>query len=145
MGIFKRYFVVMLIAFFTVAASGSVAMAHCGNSEHGRDSAGIAKKMDGCNHIHSTKEKKHDDHKNIDKKTHGSYDADHNDSTHSRGEGQTSSCIDCGAGLCHTQNIVTAETSAVFYVTLKNLHIEKVINPEAVYIAIIPDPPNHIS
>ncbi len=152
----KRYFSILLIALFSVAASGTVAMAHCDNAAHGPEGIGIESKMGNCNHSHSAKAEKSSEHKSSGEKTHsccstGSTDStsDSNNDTKtpaSHGnEAQTSSCIDCGAGLCQTQNIVTAKTSAVFYATLSDFLTSKSINLAAVFLTIIPDPPNHIS
>jgi len=145
MSTLKRYFSIMLIAFFSVVATGSIAMAHCDNSVQGRDSVSIEKKMDGCSHSHSAEDKKRDDHKKINEKIRGCCTTGPSDNTSPSGENSTTSCLNCGAGLCQSQNIITTQTPTVFYATLSNFLIEKSINPEAVFIAIIPDPPNSIS
>ncbi|VAV84258.1 hypothetical protein MNBD_DELTA01-1931 [hydrothermal vent metagenome] len=148
MSTLSRYFVILLIAFFSVATSGAVAMAHCDNSAQGRDNSSIEKKMDGCSHSHSTEGAKHGDHKNADQKTHSCCNAGSNgssDPTSHDNESQTTSCIDCGAGLCHTQNVVTVKTTTVFYATLSDFVTSKNINLAAVFLTIIPDPPNSIS
>ncbi len=145
MSTFQRYFSILLIAFFSVAATGSIAMAHCGSSVQGRDNVSIEKKMDGCSHTHSAEDKKNNDHKKINEKIQGCCSADPGDHTSSSGENSTTSCLNCGAGLCQSQNVINAKTPTVFYATLSNFLIEKNINPEAVFIAIIPDPPNSIS
>ncbi len=152
MSTLKRYFVILLVTFFTVAASGTVAMAHCDNSAHGFGDVGIEKKIDNCNHSHSAKAEKSSDHKSSSEKTHsccntGSSESssDSNDPTNQGNEAQTSSCIDCGAGFCQTQNVVTAKTSAAFYATLSDFLTSKNINLTAAFLTKIPDPPNFIS
>lgn len=140
----KRYLALILVAVFAVTTTAAVAMAHCDNSAAGRETQQIDRKMDGCSHSHSTEEKNHADHNNAGEKIPENSHTGDATGHSSDDANQQTSCTNCDAGLCKTQNIVNAETTTAFVAPSTNLHKEKDINLTPVFLSIIPEPPNSI-
>jgi hypothetical protein len=139
----KRYLAITLIAIFTLSTTATLAMAHCGGSSPQSETFQIEKKMDGCNHTHSTTE---DNHNNTNEKIQDNNDHNgHTGDTDSSGENQQTSCTNCDAGFCKTQSVTATKTTAAFHAPSSNLHTEKDINLSSIFLSIIPEPPKSIS
>jgi len=136
----KRYLAVILIAVFSVAVTGAVAMAHCDHSASGHVTPGIEKKMDGCSHSHSTEDKEHHKHNNnnADDKA-----QDHTDSD--KATDGNAGCIDCTSGLCKSQNVVQADITEGFSASPGNFHSEKDPSLKSIFLSITSEPPISIS
>lgn len=137
----QRYLAILLVAFFSVATTGTLAMAHCDHSAQGTATIGIEKKIDGCNHSHAVEEQEYNGH-------------DHNDTDHSKThehnktdktDADQASCLVCSAGLCHSQATVHTTSTPTLLATTSDFHNAKSLNLKTVFLTIVPDPPNHIS
>ncbi len=144
----KRYLAILLIAFFSIATTATLVMAHCDHSAQGTATIGIEgidgieKKTAGCNHSHAIEEQEHNSHDHSD----NDHSKTHKNSDTSTTNADQTSCLVCSAGLCHSQATAsTSSTPTLLATTSDDFHAAKSINLKTGFLTIIPNPPNFIS